>query len=339
MADLSLMWQQLVDVTRANAVVPLLSRLHVPPGAIDARDMAASLWIALLQIAVIGLVLRPLESWWPAERWADRQLTRADRGYTLLSVLGAAPLAIFLALTPLRALSDDGAPSGLLTHIPWLVQHPYVLFLIYYLVFDCVYYWMHRAEHAIPWWWALHSLHHSQRQLSCWSNARDCFVSGNMEAAILASVGLVLGVEPSEFALLIFLGEMVQSLSHTNVRMGFGRLIGKLLVSPDFHRLHHMRTDPQRPGLHRCNFAQAFPVWDLLFGTALYGEVPRATGVSDPVVDADNGLGLLGQQWAATRRFWGAAGLRAGWTPGDVSFGADYRPVHDDRPSPSARKN
>ena len=125
----------------------------------------------------------------------------------------------------------------------------------------------------------------------------------------------------------------MQNLSHTNVRMGFGRLLGKALVGPDFHRLHHMRTDPRRPGLHRCNFAQAFPIWDILFGTALYGEASQATGVTDPVVDADNELGMLGQQWAALRRFWGAIQRRAGWKPGDVSFGAGYAPMPDQRPA------
>ena len=338
MVHLSALWHQLVETTRDNLVVPLLSRLHVPPDALDARDMAASLLIAALQIGVIGLVFRPLESWRPAERWADRRLTRVDRGYTLLTLLGAAPLAIFLALTPLRDLPAGGVASGLLTGVPWFAQYPYTLFVVYYLAFDCAYYWMHRAEHAIPWWWALHSLHHSQRQLNCWSNDRDCVVSGMMEALILASVGVVLGVEPSEFALLMFAGELVQSLSHTNVRIGFGRLVGKLLVSPDFHRLHHMRTDPLRPGLHHCNFAQAFPLWDILFGTALYGEAPRPTGVGDPVVDADNGLGLLGQQRAALRRFWGAVSSRAGWKPGDVSFGPGYQPIADKlQASPASR--
>ena len=128
-------------------------------------------------------------------------------------------------------------------------------------------------------------------------------------------------------------GELVQNFSHTNVRTGFGRLFGKVLVGPAFHRLHHMRADPARPGQHRCNFAQAFPLWDILFGTAHYGAAPQATGVTDPVVDADNELGLVGQQRAALRRFWGALLRPAGWKPGDVSFGAGYEPIADYRPA------
>jgi sterol desaturase/sphingolipid hydroxylase (fatty acid hydroxylase superfamily) len=328
-------WRHLVEWTSDGIASPLLSLLQVPADAISPRELATSLLIAVIQIGIIALIFRPLESWLPAERWTDRRLTRVDRRYTLLMVLGILPLTIFLAMTPLRGLlgGDAGAGGdariGPLHAIPLLDQHPYLLFLVYYLVFDFVYYWMHRAQHAIPWWWALHSLHHSQRQVSCWTNDRDCFVDGLLEASILACVGLVLGADPSEFALLMLVGELIQNFSHANVRIGFGRWLNTVFVGPAFHRLHHMRSDPARPGLHRCNFAQAFPLWDFLFGTALYGERPCATGVLDPVVDADNELGVIGQQWAALQRFGGAIRRRAGWIPGDVSFGAGYAPIPD----------
>lgn len=335
MFDVSGQWRHLVEWTGDQIAAPLLSLLHVSATALSPHELAASLLISAMQIGIIALIFRPLESWLPAEQWTDRRLTRVDRQYTLLMVLGILPLSIFLAMTPLRDLFGSNANAGgdarpgLLHAIPALDQHPYLLFLVYYLVFDFVYYWMHRAQHAIPWWWALHSLHHSQRQVSCWTNDRDCFLDGLLEASILASVGLVLGVEPSEFALLMLAGELIQNFSHANVRIGFGRFLDRVFVGPAFHRLHHMRADPARPGLHCCNFAQAFPVWDMLFGTALYGEPPRATGVTDPVVDADNDRGLIGQQWAALQRFLGAIRRRAGWYPGDVSFGAGYEPVPD----------
>ena len=338
MFDMSGHWRHLVEWTSDGIAAPLLSLLQVPANAISPRELAASLLIAVIQIGIIALIFRPLESWLPAERWTDRRPTRVDRQYTLLIVLGIVPLTIFLAMMPLRDLfggdvsTDGDARSGPLRAIPLLDQHPYLLFLVYYLVFDLVYYWMHRAQHAIPWWWALHSLHHSQSQVSCWTNDRGCFlVDGLLQVSILASVGLVLGVDPSQFALLMLVAELIQNFSHANVRIGFGKFLNRVFVGPAFHRLHHMRAHPERPGLHRCNFAQAFPVWDILFGTALYGERSRVTGVTDPVVDADNDRGLIGQQWAALQRFWGAIRRRAGWIPGDVSFGPGYEPVPDAR--------
>jgi len=176
--------------------------------------------------------------------------------------------------------------------------------------------------------------------MSCWTNDRGSYIDGVLQSFILATVGLAMGVEPSEFALLGLLSELVQNLSHTNVRFGFGRIGERLLVDPRFHRLHHMVRDPERPALHNCNFGQVLPFWDMLFGTALYGEKIRPTGVSDPMVDADNERGLVGQQWQAARRFWGAVRRPAGWKLGDVSFGPDYAPIPSDEamhlPAPTA---
>jgi sterol desaturase/sphingolipid hydroxylase (fatty acid hydroxylase superfamily) len=205
-----------------------------------------------------------------------------------------------------------------------------LLFAVYYLIYDFVYYWMHRTQHALPWWWALHSMHHSQRQLSCWANDRGCYLDGFLQSIVLAVVGLLIGETPSEFALLMLLGELVQNFSHANVRFGFGRVFEKIFVDPKFHRLHHMVMDPARPRLHLCNFGQVFSIWDVVFGTALYGEPLRPTGVGDPVIDADNGRELIAQQWGTLKRFWGAFRRPAGWRLGEVHFGPDYRPIHSD---------
>jgi sterol desaturase/sphingolipid hydroxylase (fatty acid hydroxylase superfamily) len=199
--------------------------------------------------------------------------------------------------------------------------------LVYYIIYDCVYYWMHRMEHLIPWWWALHSMHHSQRQMSCWTNDRGSYLDGMIQSFILASVGVVMGVDIAQFAWLTLISELVQNFSHTNVRFGFGPVFERVFVDPKFHRHHHMVVDPDRPNLHNCNFGQVFSVWDILFGTALYGEPTRATGVNDPVVDADNDRGLIAMQWYTLKRFWGAFRSPAGWVPGDVGFGPDYEPI------------
>ncbi len=328
------LWSPCVAWMNSHVVTPLLALLHLSGLAGDPNEIAEALLIAIAQIAVIGLIFRPLESLAPAEKWAGRHYTRIDRTYTLVMLLGLNPLFAYLVLTPLAnwfsggvAAVGDTASSGLAHWLPWFGQHPLTLFFIYYLIYDFVYYWMHRTQHAMPWWWALHSMHHSQRQLSCWTNDRGSYVDGFLQSMVLATVGLFIGVEPDQFALLMFIGELAQNFSHTNVRFGFGRLFEKVFVDPKFHRLHHMIVDPDRPRLHDCNYGQVFSVWDVVFGTALYGEPPRVTGVGDPMVDIDNERGLVAMQWGAFRRFWGAVWKPAGWKLGDVAFGTDYTPI------------
>ena len=331
-------WQRAVDGLSVHLVAPAADALGVAQAVGDPREIAQAALIAGLQLLLIACVMRPLESLIPAERWRDRRHTTVDRHFTLLMLLGLFPLFSFVVLMPFAHLLGGGPatpePSGLKAWFPWFAEHPYVAFALYYMVYDCVYYWIHRAQHLIPWWWAMHSMHHSQRQMSCWSNDRSNYVDGMQQSELLASVGLVLGVDPSEFALLGLLSELVQNFSHANValRLGWvGKVGERLLIGPRFHRNHHMVRDASRPTRHQCNFGQVLPWWDLLFGTALYHDEPlRPTGVGDPEVDADNERGVISMQWYSTRRFWGAVTCRAGWRPGDVSFGPGYRPVHDE---------
>jgi len=76
-----------------------------------------------------------------------------------------------------------------------------------------------------------------------------------------------------------------------------------LLVSPRFHRLHHALASPSERHIHDHNFAPVFPIWDILFGTAIYDGKYRPTGVDDPRVDRDNGRGWIAQQVTVLGRF------------------------------------
>lgn len=334
MFEIAQSWSYEVAWLAGHVVAPVLAMLHIQDAAGSPSELAEAGMITLLQISIIMFVFRPLESLAPAEQWEDRRLTKIDRLYTLIMLLGLFPLFSFLVLSPFsHLLGGDTAGAAAestfnVKHwVPWLGQHTWALLVVYYIIYDCVYYWMHRMEHLIPWWWALHSMHHSQRQMSCWTNDRGSYLDGMIQSFILASVGVVMGVDIAQFAWLTLVSELVQNFSHTNVRFGFGPVFERIFVDPKFHRHHHMVVDPDRPNLHNCNFGQVFSVWDILFGTALYGEPTRATGVNDPVVDADNDRGLIAMQWYTLKRFWGAFRSPAGWVPGDVGFGPGYEPI------------
>jgi len=334
MLEIPHLWSQLVSGLSAHVVAPALGFLHAGDAFGAPDDVAEAAMIVFLQISIISFIFRPLETLAPAERWENRNLTKIDRLYTLVMLLGLFPLFSFMVLTPFSHLlggetvaATTESTSNVKHWVPWFQQHPMWLLAVYYVVYDFVYYWMHRMEHLIPWWWALHSMHHSQRQMSCWTNDRGSYLDGMIQSFILASVGVVMGIDIAEFAWLTLVSELIQNFSHTNVRFGFGKFFERVFVDPKFHRLHHMKVDPDRPWLHNCNFGQVFSVWDILFGTALYGEPMRDTGVTDPVVDADNDRGLIAMQWYTLKRFWGAFKRPAGWVPGDVGFGPDYEPI------------
>lgn len=337
-------WIRAIDWLSAHAVEPVLALTNLGDSIGNPDDLAEALLISLLQVAIIAGVFRSLETFAPAERWTDRKLTRVDRRFTLLLILIVNnPLILFVALTPVARWLGSGAEQavgtpfpGLLHFIPNIDAHPYLAFGLYYVVYDFSYYLMHRAQHVIPWWWALHSMHHSQRQVSCWTNERVSWLDVVLQSLALASVGHLMGLDVGQYALLELVSQLMQEFSHTNTRLRFGKILERIFVDPPYHRLHHMRVDPARPNLHNSNFGQVLTVWDQLFGTALYGEPVRPCGIGDPTVDADNGRGVIAMQWYTLRRFWGAFTRIEGWKPQEVSFDARYRPVPVSGPDPPA---
>ena len=304
-------WDGLVITLAQSLIAPMLDHLHLTNLSENPHDIAAYFLLSAIQISLIAGIMRPLETLLPAETWANRQLTRIDRLYTLLKLLVVVPAVNYLIVAPLfhtAAGNKPAAPLQLGHLMPFLQSYPLGLFLIYLALYDFTLYLVHRLQHALPWWWGLHSLHHSQRQLSCWSNDRDHYLDDLIEVLILGGVSAIIGIAPVEYAAIVLCGQLIENFSHANVRIGFGPILDKVLVNPKYHRLHHMRADPTRPGFHNCNFALIFPVWDILFGTALYKEPPHPCGVDDPSIDADNERGLLSQQMAGLRRF--AAGFK-----------------------------
>ena len=110
-------------------------------------------------------------------------------------------------------------------------------------------------------------------------------------------MALAIGVPSEQYFALIVAGRMIESLSHANARVSFGRLGERLLVSPRFHRTHHAIGVGHEGRYLGCNFATLFPVWDVLFRTANFTSAWEPTGIRDQLNGRDYGIGFWRQQW------------------------------------------
>lgn len=293
-----------------SLVLPSLHALGFMAHADGAYDATGVAVLGIAEVLFIYVLLRPVEAMLPAERWNNRRGARVDVLYTLLYRSGALPLLFFLVLSPLLNSVDIGLrrlgylPPNLEELIPGLGSSPFVAFLTYLVIIDFSIYWFHRAQHRFEWWWALHSVHHSQRQMSLWTDDRNHVLDGLLEALWLALLALLIGVPGAQFAAIIFFTKLVESLSHANVRFGFGTIGDRILVSPRFHRVHHGIGIGHEGAARGCNFATLFPVWDILFGTANFERAYPATGIRDQLEGVDYGRGFVAQQRLALRRMW-----------------------------------
>jgi sterol desaturase/sphingolipid hydroxylase (fatty acid hydroxylase superfamily) len=291
-----------------NLVLPSLFALGFMDFSEPAFDATEFVLLGLLQIAAVYVLLRPLEAWFPAERWTDRREVRTDVLYTFLHRIGLVPIAIYALLTPLvdgidAQLREWGyIPPGLESFIPGLADQPLATFLLYLLVLDLADYWRHRLQHRWSRWWALHSVHHSQRQMSFWADDRNHVLDDVIAGLWFTAVAFLVGVPPEQFVAAVMLMRFVESLSHANVRFGFGRLGDRLLVSPRFHRTHHAVGVGHQGRYFGCNFATLFPVWDMVFGTADFAYRGTATGIADQLEGRDYGDTFLRQQWLGLKR-------------------------------------
>ena len=275
---------------------------------------AATGWllVGLLQLLIMLTVIRALERWRPVEPVTDRAAVRVDVVYTLIHRLGLVRVALFFGIDPLwnslaSALRLAGWPTWSLDGVwPGVTDIGWVSFALYLVLFDGVNYALHRAQHGWAWWWQLHSLHHSQRQMTMWSDNRNHLLDDLLGDSVFVVLALAVGIAPAQFVAVVAATQLLETLSHANVRLSFGRVLGRLLVSPRFHRLHHSIGEGHEsagPGsLGGHNFAVLFPLWDVLFGTARFDDRYEPTGVRDQLQGRDYGRGFWTQQGLGLKR-------------------------------------
>ncbi len=306
--QLSDQFAALHDLVFESAVLPLLHHAGLGGFAEQAFDWTEFFLVGAIEITLLAIVLGALEKWRPVEVQTDVQAKKVDIFYTMLHRLGFVPLALFLVMTPFIDGIDawmrmqNIIPPKLEDALPFLNSSPLLSFVFYLVILDFVGYWLHRGQHKFNVWWALHSLHHSQREMSLWSDNRNHLLDDLVIDGAFALVALLIGVAPGQFMLIVVAGRVVESLSHANLRVSFGRIGEYMLVSPRFHRMHHAIGVGHEGQHHGCNFAVLFPIWDVLFRTANFENKYPATGVRDQLDGRNYGVTFLSQQWLAMVR-------------------------------------
>jgi alkylglycerol monooxygenase len=136
-----------------------------------------------------------------------------------------------------------------------------VVWIAAFLTYDFIYYWVHRAQHRIGVFWAMHSVHHSSEHYNFSVNLRGS-ISPNFVHWLFYLPMAVAGVPPAIFFVVAVTNGLLRYWTHTE-------LIGKLgwldfiIITPANHGVHHGQND-------YCldkNFSGVFMIWDHIFGT------------------------------------------------------------------------
>ncbi len=167
---------------------------------------------------------------------------------------------LFIAfLAGLGGWLDGALPQAFRARVgalPFALQAVLVIVLC-----DFSIYWAHRLSHRVPLLWRFHRTHHTAEQLDWLAAYREHPVDGLYTLTVENLPALLLGFRLEAIAGFILFRGLWAVFIHSNVRLPLGPF-KVLLGSPELHHWHH---DKQIGG-HK-NFANLFPVWDVLFGT------------------------------------------------------------------------
>lgn len=151
------------------------------------------------------------------------------------------------------------APFSLfdLRGLPWAVQ-----FAAFFLAMDLAEYLFHRAQHAIPFLWALHSLHHSDPDMNATTTERHHWADQFIKfVTIYPAVGLLFATDPSAVLAYVLLS-LWNYVAHSSLRLNFG-ILSWAFQSPAYHRRHHSSM----PEHFNSNYAALLPIWDVIAGS------------------------------------------------------------------------
>lgn len=237
---------------------------------------------------------------------------RQDALYAILNATLVVPMVVALSLSFTEVVQR---------FLPWIVLPRlgfiprWAVILLIFVAMDGCNWLAHLANHRIRMLWRFHELHHSQEDMSVLTVFRThplIHVSYLM-TLIPGVVLLASGTVPT--ALLVAYAGFV-AFEHSNTNLGFGPL-GRIFVSPNYHRIHHKLDGPQD-----VNLGFALTVWDQLHHCAEFPTeetVRTDTGLPGrplPVEQAGARPGhlhvLLVQLWGPFRPFDEPADARSG---------------------------
>lgn len=129
------------------------------------------------------------------------------------------------------------------------------------VIIDFTAYWRHRLEHS-PELWRIHATHHADEAMNWLTLHRKHPLGEILSLFVDLALVILLGLPAFAIVGAVMIRSAWGYLIHADVPWTLG-LLGRVLISPAAHRLHHIR-DEQLMG---ASFGNTITLWDKLFGT------------------------------------------------------------------------
>lgn len=134
--------------------------------------------------------------------------------------------------------------------------------MIAIFVSEFIYYWLHRLQHRVMFFWRMHATHHHITKMSAARADRTHpleFLALNLGPAITLAF---LGASDAVVAVAITFRVFSAYTNHANLPFRSG-VYGWVFTTPEWHQLHHSKIVAESD----TNFGCSVILWDRLFGT------------------------------------------------------------------------
>ncbi len=213
-----------------------------------------------ISLAIIGVFL-VAERVRPAQR---RPLFARGHRHDLIFTVFTATLVIPLVTALTLSFSEITRRA-----LPWIVLPKaapvphWAAVAVIFVAMDGCNWFAHLANHRVRLLWRFHELHHSQEDMSVLTVFRTHPLI-HVSYLIALVPGIVLVANGALSTTLLIVYAAILAFAHSNTNLGFGPL-GRIFVSPNFHRIHHQLDGPQD-----VNLGFALTIWDQLFHRAVF---------------------------------------------------------------------
>jgi sterol desaturase/sphingolipid hydroxylase (fatty acid hydroxylase superfamily) len=242
------------------------------------------LTVDFVSVMALTLALERLIPAQPRRKWLSASALQDTAWFFYEAVLHAAIVATWVALLVwlcrrylgfMHASNFGGLSTG-------------TRFVIATVLVDLCMWLQHRVNHAVPWFWQFHKVHHSQRELSFFTDFRYHAFEYVVRETFLAIPFIVFAIRAPVIVYVPAFRRWYSPFYHSNIKTDLGPL-RYVLATPQSHRIHHSTE----PGHQNKNFGALFSIWDFAFGTqyTTWDEYPE-TGIEDHEFPHETGADL-----------------------------------------------
>ncbi|HWB24495.1 MAG TPA: sterol desaturase family protein [Chitinophagaceae bacterium] len=141
-------------------------------------------------------------------------------------------------------------------------QNAIMYWVMLLLAEDFMYYWLHRFDHEVRFFWAIHVTHHSSHHFNFTVGFRSSVFQPLYRFIYFIPLAWA-GFKPLDIAFIYSATQIWGIFVHTELIKKMGRFIEYLFVTPSHHRVHHGQNQQY---IDR-NMGMFLIIWDKMFGT------------------------------------------------------------------------